>query len=159
MEVVDSKIYSVFDYLYSQYREKRWEYLRKHRRVSEYDSENLAYNMIHDILVDYPDYDIACFEPLSMILKDVSSLDDEEMRYAYNPSTHLDFLVFNKMSKQPVLAIEVDGFKYHKSGTVQHERDIKKNHILEKCGLKLVRLGTNESGEVEKIKEKLDSEF
>ena len=74
-----------------------------------------------------------------------------EMRYAYNPGTHLDFLIYNKMSKQPVLAIEVDGFKYHKAGTVQHERDIKKNHILEKCGLKLVRLGTNESGEKEKI--------
>lgn len=38
-----------------------------------------------------------------------------------------------------------------KAGTAQHERDIKKNHILEKCGLKLVRLGTNESGEREKI--------
>ncbi len=34
---------------------------------------------------------------------------------------------------------------------MQHERDIKKNRILEKCGLNLVRLGTNESGEKEKI--------
>ena len=151
MEVVDSKIYSVFDYLYGQYREKRWEYLRNHRRVSEYDSENLAYNMIQDILKDYPDYGITCFEPLSMVVRDVSKLDTEEMRYAYNPGTHLDLTVYNKMSKQPVLAIEVDGFKYHKAGTVQHERDIKKNHILEKCGLNLVRLGTNESGEKEKI--------
>jgi very-short-patch-repair endonuclease len=73
------------------------------------------------------------------------------LRYAYNPKTHLDFLVFNKISKQPLLAIEVDGFKYHKVGTAQHERDIKKNHILEKCGLKLIRLGTNESGETDKI--------
>ncbi len=151
MEVVDSQIYSVFDYLYNQYREKRWEYLRNHRRVSEYDSENLAYKMIQDILKDYPDYALTCFEPLSMVVRDVSKLDAEELRYAYNPGTHLDFLVYNKMSKQPVLAIEVDGFKYHKVGTVQHERDIKKNHILEKCGLKLVRLGTNESGEKEKI--------
>ena len=151
MEVVDSQIYSVFDYLYGQYREKRWEYLRSHRRISEYDSENLAYKMIQDILRDYPDYALTCFEPLSMVVRDVSKLDEEELRYAYNPGTHLDFLVFNKMSKQPVLAIEVDGFKYHKAGTTQHERDIKKNSILEKCGLGLVRLGTNESGEKEKI--------
>ena len=157
MEVIDSQIYSVFDYLYGQYREKRWEYLRNHRRVSEYDSENLAYKMIQDILKDYPDYALTCFEPLSMVVRDVSKLDADEIRYAYNPGTHIDFLVFNKMSKQPVLAIEVDGFKYHKAGTVQHERDIKKNHILEKCGLKLVRLGTNESGEKEKIEEALNA--
>ncbi|WP_242835893.1 AAA domain-containing protein [Butyrivibrio sp. FCS014] len=157
MEVVDSKIYSVFDYLYGQYREKRWEYLRNHRRVSEYDSENLAYKMIQDILENYPDYALTCFEPLSMVVRDVSKLDAEEIRYAYNPGTHLDFLVYNRMSKQPVLAIEVDGFKYHKAGTAQHERDIKKNHILEKCGLKLVRLGTNESGEKEKIVDALNT--
>ena len=47
--------------------------------------------------------------------------------------------------------IELLELKNHKAGTVQHERDIKKNHILEKCGLNLVRLGTNESGEKEKI--------
>ena len=46
---------------------------------------------------------------------------------------------------------------YVKAGTVQHERDIKKNHILEKCGLDLVRLGTNESGEKEKVISALES--
>ena len=82
MEVVDSQIYSVFDYLYGQYREKRWEYLKNHRRVSEYDSENLAYKMILDILKDYPDYSVACFEPLSIVIRDISKLDAEELRDA-----------------------------------------------------------------------------
>ena len=42
-EVTESKIYSIFDYLYKQYTEERRVYLQKHKRVSEYDSENLMY--------------------------------------------------------------------------------------------------------------------
>ena len=151
MEVVDSKIYSVFDYLYSQYREQRWKYLRNKKRISQYDSENLTYNMLLEILKDYPEYGVQCFEPLSMVIRDLSKLSEEEVRYALNPATHLDFLVFNKLSKQPVAAIETDGYIYHKVGTVQHERDMKKNHILEQSGLNLVRLNTTGSNEKEKV--------
>lgn len=151
LEVIDSQIFSVFDYLYSQYRDKRWEYLQKHRKISQYDSENLTFALIHEALQDYPTYGVACFVPLSMVVKDLSALDDEEVKYLMNPGTHLDFLVFNQLSKQPVLAIEVDGYSYHKDGTKQAERDKKKNHILESCGLPLLRLNTNGSQEKEKI--------
>ncbi|MCR4674846.1 MAG: DUF2726 domain-containing protein [Lachnospiraceae bacterium] len=151
MEVVDSQIYSVFDYLYTQYREKRREYLKGREQISEYDSENLTYSLLVDILKEHPEYGVVCHEPLSMIIRDMSKLSDEEVRYAMHPSTHIDFLVFNKLSKQPIAAIETDGYKYHKDGTTQHERDLKKNHILELCGLPLVRLKTNGSGEKERI--------
>ena len=33
--------------------------------------------------------------------------------------------------KSPVLAIEVDGYEYHKEDTVQASRDLLKNHIME----------------------------
>ncbi|MDD3140310.1 MAG: AAA domain-containing protein [Lachnospiraceae bacterium] len=156
LEVIDSQIFSVYDYLYSKYRNKRWEYLQKHRKISQYDSENLTFGLIHEALVDYPTYGVACFVPLSMVVKDLTALDDEEVRYAMNPGTHLDFLIFNKLSKQPVLAIETDGYYFHKDGTVQAERDKKKNHILESCGLRLLRLNTNGSQEKEKIIEELN---
>lgn len=151
MEVVDSQIYSVFDYLYTQYREKRREFLKGREQISEFDSENLTYSLLMDILKDYPEYGVVCHEPLSMVIRDLSKLSDEEVRYAMHPSTHLDFLVFNKLSKQPIAAIETDGYRYHKEGTIQHERDLKKNHILELCGLPLLRLNTNGSGEKERI--------
>ncbi|MBQ9814737.1 MAG: AAA family ATPase [Lachnospiraceae bacterium] len=150
MDVVESAVYSVFDYLYAQYRDRRWEKLKKHN-ISEYESENLTYSLLLDILKDLPDYDVVCFEPLSMIIRDVSKLSPEEIKYAMSPSTHLDFTVFNKFNKQPVLAVETDGYAYHKEGTEQHERDIKKNSILEKCGIPLLRLKTNESNERAKI--------
>ena len=29
-------------------------------------------------------------------------------------NTHIDFLIYNKISKIPLLVVEVDGYKYHK---------------------------------------------
>lgn len=49
-EVVQSELYFVFDLLYRQYTDERIAYLRKHKQVSEYDSENLMYGAICDLL-------------------------------------------------------------------------------------------------------------
>lgn len=72
-----------------------------------------------------------------------------------NENTHLDFLLYNKVSKKPVLAIEVDGYSHHKEGTIQHERDKLKNHILELYNIPLLRFATNASGERETLIQKL----
>ena len=82
-------------------------------------------------------------------------LTEEERQYAHNPLTHVDFLLFNQMDKQPVLAIEVDGTGFHEAGSKQAERDIKKNSILEKCAVPLLCLRTDGSGEKEKIRNAL----
>ena len=50
-----------------------------------------------------------------------------------------------------MLAIEIDGYSFHKEGTEQHERDKKKDHILEVCGIPLIRLKTNGSNEKDRI--------
>lgn len=49
-EITESKVNSVFDYLYSQYTKKKFEYLSKINKISKYDSENLMYNLICEIL-------------------------------------------------------------------------------------------------------------
>ena len=90
------------------------------------------------------------------LLKDLSILNDDELRFATNPLTHLDFLIYNHISKKPILAVEVDGFSYHKEGSVQRNRDIMKNNILDKFNIPLVRFKTNGSGEKEKLIDKLD---
>lgn len=72
------------------------------------------------------------------------------------PATHLDFLIYNRIGKKPVLAIEVDGYEYHKEDTVQASRDLLKNHIMELYEVPLLRFMTNGSGEKEKIIEMLD---
>lgn len=157
-DVVESKIYSIFDYLYKQYTEERKAYLQKHKKVSEYDSENLMYSLVEEIIADnkYSCLDVVWHFPLNMLIKNPELLNEQECRYAMNPATHLDFLIYNRIGKKPVLAIEVDGYGYHKKETVQASRDSLKNHIMELYEIPLLRFKTNGSGEKEKIKEMLD---
>lgn len=157
--VSTSKIHSIFDYLYEQYTDARIAYLKKHKKISEYDSENLTFALLEDILkenIDMRHLNIICHLPLYMLIQDYSLLNEEESKYAANIKTHIDFLIYNRVSKQPVLAIETDGYKYHKSGTSQSERDIKKDRILELYGIPLVRLSTIGSNEKKNIIDKLN---
>lgn len=157
-EVTDSKVYSVFDYLYKQYTEERKAYLQKHKRVSEYDSENLMYALIEELIEEerYASIDVVCHFPMNMLIRNPALLNDQECRYAMNPATHIDFLLYNRISKKPVLAIEVDGYAYHKEDTKQASRDLMKDHILELYEIPLLRFKTNGSGEKEKLIAVLD---
>ena len=158
-EVRDSKIYSIFDYLYKQYNKERATYLKKYKKVSEYDSENLMYSLIDEIISDdkYSSLDFICHFPLNRLIKLNESIKEsklltmQEQQYIKNPATHLDFLIYNRFSKKPLLAIEVDGYKYHKKNSRQASRDSLKDHILELYEIPLLRFKTNGSGEKEKI--------
>ena len=160
-EVTESKTYSVFDYLYTQYTKERIEYLKKHKKISEFDSENLMYSLIEEIIADnkYSFLEVVCHFPLSTLIRDTQLLNEQEDRYVKNSSTHLDFLIYNRISKKPVLAVEVDGYEYHKNGTKQNQRDLMKNHIMEIYGIPLLRFKTNGSGEREKITEMLEKQL
>ena len=156
-QIIESKIFSVFDLLYKGYYNQRKSYLAKHKRVSEYDSENIAYAVIEKILSlpEFSKIDCAVHSSLATLIKDHSLFTEEETRYAANPLTHLDFLLFNKMDKKPIMAIEIDGTRYHTEGSRQAERDLMKNRIMEKYGLPLLRIRTNESGVEDRIVLKL----
>lgn len=157
-EIEDSKIYSIFDYLYKQYSGYRKVYLKKYNRISEFDSENLMFSLIQKTLSiqDYNSLSVVDHYPLNMIIKDTEILSEKEYLYAKNPLTHVDFIIYNRISKKPVLAIEVDGYAYHKENSKQAMRDVMKNHILDLCGIPLLRCKTNGSGEKEKLKKMLD---
>jgi len=153
LEIVQSEIYSVFDYLYKGYSEKRKELLHKQRRISEYDSENLMYGVIQKILNDerFMRFDVATHVPLKWIFRDMQKLDIIEKQYAQNILTHVDFLIFDKIGKVPRLAVEVDGMAFHAKETRQAERDMLKNGIFEKYKLPYIRFKTNESCESERL--------
>ncbi len=154
MTVTESKISSIFDYLYSSYTAERMAFIAEHRNISEYDSENLTYSLLENILSEYPEFShlgILCHTPLRNVIRDWSLLSDDEKNYISHYSTHLDFLLINHVTKKPVLAIETDGYSFHNDETEQHRRDLMKNHILEVYELPLLRLKTNESCEKERI--------
>ena len=92
--------------------------------------------------------------PLRCLVKDTSVLTQEEIKFI-KTNSHVDFLIFNKFDKRPVLAIEVDGYKFH-SKKEQIVRDQKKNKILDKCEIPLIRFRSNECDEDERLKEKLE---
>lgn len=154
-QINQSSIKSIFDLLYKQNYEARRQYLNK-RRISQYDSENIAFNEISKILrQEFTNCRLACFVPLSRMIKDESILSEDELRYALNPRTHIDFVIFHKMDKTPLLAIEIDGYAFHNPKTAQARRDELKNAILEKNNFKFLRLKTNESSEEKRLKEAL----
>jgi len=158
MDVISSEIYSVFDLLYKQYTNVRRGLLAKQRRVSVFDSENLMYGVISDVLKedDYSKYDVLIHVPLRMILRDLSKLEsDREVQFVINEHTHVDFLIFDKLSHQPVLIIEVDGSSYHQEGNLQAERDELKNQICARYRIPLERFRTTESNEKERLAQAL----
>ena len=160
-EIVDSDINSIFDYLYIQYQEEKKKYLDNSKRISVYDSENLMNKFLTELLHEqgYDNLGIIPHLPLRELFKNKDKLTDDELAYTSREGTHVDFMIYNKVSKMPVLGIEVDGFKYHKEGTKQHERDIMKDTIFAKYRLPLIRLTTNGSNEKGKIMEMLNSIF
>lgn len=156
-EVTESKIHSIFDLLYKQYTKEREEFLAKHKKASIYISENLAYVCIKKCLSDIGvlTIDFVTHVPLLDFVKITDEFTDEEIRFI-RTDAHVDFLIYNKMDKKPILAIEVDGFKYHKQNFKQIDRDQIKNTILEKTGLPLLRLSTTGANEEERIKSKIN---
>lgn len=156
-QVIESEVYSVFDYLYSQYTEKRMAYLRNHAGVSEYDSENLMYATLREILEKYRhlSFGVISHQPLNMLIRDPRHLNDEETRYIMNHATHVDFLVYSRITKKPAFAVEVDGFHFHREGTRQRERDVMKDRIFKLYGIPLLRFSTTGSGEREILEDTL----
>lgn len=156
--ITDSKLSSIFDYLYGQYTEQRMVFLRNHPHISEFASENLTYAMLTDVLASDTRYgclEVLCHVPLRQVVRDTSLMSEEELTYASNYHTHLDFLIVNKVTKRPVMAIETDGYAYHNEKTEQHHRDEMKDHILACYGLPLLRLSTRGSGERVRVEEAL----
>ncbi len=155
-EIIDSKINSVFDYLYEANAEARENILRKYGRASDFDSENLVFLLIKDILRNdvLSKLNVVMHIPLRLLLSDLSNLNSRELQFATNHLTHVDFLIFSRLTHQPVLVIEVDGFAYHNTDK-QRERDSLKDEILRKYNIPILRLSTIGNGEREKIYSKI----
>ena len=72
-DIVNSDIHSVFDYLYAVNAEAREKILRKYRRESEFDSENLMLALIRKILKDdrFSKFGVVVHVPLRSLLCDL----------------------------------------------------------------------------------------
>lgn len=155
-EVTQSYVRSIFDLLYQGYSTQLSEFRKNHKNMSDYDSENLMNALIEKVLPEFNNLNKIMHQPLRMLIKNPTKLDNDEYKFAMNPWTHIDFLVFNKMNKMPILAIEVDGYKFHANSPKQSKRDKMKDAILKKYGISVLRFATNESNEEARLKNRLN---
>lgn len=154
-EIHQGNVNSIFDCLYSSYNKTLKGEFGGKDTISKYESENIMYRLLLDVLKQ-PEYgslqvlfEIPLKDILSYELK--KSLSNDELLYAIDDWTHVDFSIFNKLTKRLVCVVEVDGYAYHKNGSAQQKRDAVKNRILEKAGIFYERFSTVGSGERERV--------
>lgn len=158
-EVRQSEVSSVFDLLYKQYTSQRLDSLANKPVVSDYISENLFYNTLMEAItaLGLVHIDVLCHYPVVRFISDWSLLTEEEKAFASNRLSHVDFLIYNSLTKRPLLVIEVDGWYYHKRQGGQVTRDVLKDKLLAKFGLPLHRILTTDTVNVESLKALLSS--
>ena len=152
-EVKESKLHSVFDLLYKQYTAERLAYEQAHPVASGCLSENLVYEMLLKGIahLGWTNTEVLCHYPLSRLIAEWNALNEQEKAFAESPLAHVDFLIYNFLTKRPLQAIEVDGWHFHKGSEVQQSRDALKDRILTKIGLCPHRISTTDTVNEETI--------
>lgn len=153
--LVRSQVRSVFDLLYASYKSARREFLSRRGRYSVWDSENLAEAVIRDVFAS-PEFcrvSLGCLRhaPLAWLVGGVENLSERERQYVNHPWSHVDLLIYDTIGKRPLVCVEVDGWTFHRPGSLQAVRDEIKNAVFQRAGLPLIRLSTTGSGEAETI--------
>lgn len=159
-QIEESKVSSIFDFFYTKENEAKFKFLKSSKKISKYDSENAMNALLTKIFEksEYSRFNFVFEMPLKEIVSKgfMEQLPLELAKYANNSWTHVDFTIYNRVTKEILFGIEVDGYNYHKKGTKQAERDKKKNQIFEVLGLPLLRFSTKGSNEEKQILEVLD---
>lgn len=155
-EVVDSAVISVFDLLYSAYSQRLRPLAARLRKELAFPSEDIVWTVLHDILAEPPFSHLKAVSQvlLKNLLPGLDLLTPEQAAFARRRAS-LDFVVYNRVTNRPVLAIEVDGFAFHENNPTQLRRDAIKNEILRVYGMPLLRLPTTGSGEQHRIRDAL----
>ena len=156
--IVHGKVYSVFDLLYKEYNKICTSFLSSNHNINGSVAEVIIHKLLAEKVLksnsQYSSIDFVREYKLRDLVKDYLPFTEEEVSFIKNNS-RLDFLLYNKIDKTPILAIEVDGVSFH-DNELQQARDLKKNHILEVIGLPLLRLSTDGCNEVQQIIESLN---
>ena len=150
-EETQSKLHSVFDLLYKSYTAERLAFEASHKKISEHLSENLVYDALTKAIekLQWDNVAVLCHYPLSRLIADWSSLNEKEKAFAESPLAHVDFLVYNSLTKQPMQVFEVDGWQFHQNNEAQQSRDQLKDSLLTKFGLCPQRISTTDRFNVE----------
>jgi hypothetical protein len=143
---------SVFDILYSNQTQILNDYLSRLKKDGDSVAEVIVYDLLNKILADYEHLKFAMHISINKLIKDYSFMNPVEIKYISNNWTHVDFLIYNNLTKENVLIVEVDGIRYHEQNELQLIRDSIKDKAVRMNGIKMIRIKTNESHEENKIR-------
>ena len=157
-EVVDSGVVSVFDLLYGAYSQRLRPLAARLRKELKYPSEDIIWTVVHDIIAEqrYMHMAVTPQVLLRNLLPNLGSLTPAQRAYIQHRAS-VDFVVYNRVTNQPLLAIEVDGFAFHENNPDQRARDALKDEILRAHQMPLLRLPTTGSREHQRIRQALDN--
>ncbi|PIE84684.1 MAG: hypothetical protein CSA07_01080 [Bacteroidia bacterium] len=150
--VVAGRLRSVFDLLYKEYHRARARFRASNRYVGGSLAEQLVLDLLENRVLRMPQFssiDVVREYRLRDLIRGVHGFSDEEMKFIRGTSS-VDFLLYNRVDRSPVLAIEVDGVSYH-SREKQQRRDAMKDGILGFINLPLLRLATDGHSEEARI--------
>lgn len=155
--IVKGSICSVFDLLYKEYNKVFTTFLASNKNISGSAAEIIIHKLLAEQILPknalFSSVDMVREYKLRDLIRDFHPFSEDEVKFI-NSNSRLDFLLYSKIDKTPILAIEVDGVSFH-ANELQRERDKKKDHILETIGLPLLRLSTDGYNEETKIIENL----
>ncbi len=147
----ESSVTSVFDLLYSEYTKTL---LSKYKnRSNKHKTELMMCDIISQVLKPHSYLGYSMHTRLGKLVNVPDIFSDEEKRYILHPWTHVDFLFYNKVSKEKLFVLEVDGIRYHEQDKKQAEHDEIKNRVLKSNNIPIFRFKTNESNEVKRLNE------
>ena len=146
-----SSITSVFDYLYDRNKEKLLMKIKQNEKGHK--TELLMIQVIDEVLKDHSRIGYSMHVRLSNLLKDVSFLEEHEQKYALHPWAHVDFLFYNRVSKERLFVLEVDGISFHEQKVKQKLKDEIKDRVLQMNEIPVYRFKTNESNESIRLNE------
>lgn len=148
---IDSQVRSVFDILHTEYTSLQRAF--KSSKDKQSPAEYIIDQLLIQILAEQDKFSAIGYHSnyrLCELIGRNAPLSDEERSFVQHGS-HLDFLLYNRMDRSPILGIEVDGVVYHRFNEKQGIRDQKKDHIMELIGIPLLRLSTDGSNEKDRI--------
>ena len=154
--VVTGKVKSIYDILYLDYQQELMKVRKKYHKES-YATEIVTLNLIKSVLEEFTNtrLNVLMHYPLHHLIDKIDSLDENEIKYVTHSWSHVDFAIINRLTKEVVLTIEVDGIFYHEQNINQTKNDAIKDKALSLNGIPILRLKTNESNEEERIKKEL----
>lgn len=146
---ISGQVTSVFDELYKQ----NYRIIQDTKLSKKVDSaaEGIMLNLLKSILKNYPTLSLSLHVNLLYLIDDLSGFTEEEIKYIKHPWTHVDFVIYDKVTYKNVLCIELDGTKYHDYSKRRVEKDMIKTKVLINNNINFLRIRTNESGEKNKI--------